>query len=192
MLPRTIRGEEIKADLWQILVHSVKYGGLGIPDHQFSEESSYNTSNADSGELVDSRLGGSALNYVVHRAYVHQESVGARIERKHVKLAELARQKELAGGQERNRLHRATSKWSWLSAIPHRLKGTALSREESWDNLHLRYGMMPQDIPVTYDGCGKKFLFENALSCLNWGPCSGAAQLRCKGMGHPWRPGPHP
>ena len=43
-----------------------------------SAESAYNTSKAASGELVDSLLGGTALNYVGHRAYVRGESAGAR------------------------------------------------------------------------------------------------------------------
>ena len=28
---------------------------------------------------------------------------------------------------------------------------------------------MPQDIPATYDGCGKKFSIEHALSCPKGG-----------------------
>ena len=75
----------------------------------------------------------------------------------HVELEEMVRRKELAGGQERNHLHRATRNGAWLSVVPHRLNGTELSREEFRDNLCLRYGLMPQDIPATCDGCGKKF-----------------------------------
>ena len=48
-------------------------------------------SKAASGELIDSLLGDTALNYVGHRAYAHRASVIARKERKHVGLAELAR-----------------------------------------------------------------------------------------------------
>ena len=44
-----------------------------------------------------------------------------------------------------------------------------LSWEEFRDNLRLRYGLMPQDIPATCDGCGKKFLIEHALSCPKGG-----------------------
>ena len=80
-------------------------------------------------------------------------------------MAELARLKDLAGGQERNRLHRLTRNGAWLSAIPHHLNGTELSREEFWDNLCLRYGLMPQDIPAIYDGCGKRFSIGHALAC---------------------------
>ena len=71
--PALFGGEEINADFRQILGHSVKHGGLGMPYPRLSEDCAYNTSKADSRELVDSLLGVSALNYVVHRhAYVKQ------------------------------------------------------------------------------------------------------------------------
>ena len=85
--------------MWKILGHSVKHGGLGISDPQFSEESAYNTSKDYRGGLVDYLLGGTALNYIDHREYVRRASAGARIEKKHVELAELASQNEMAGGQ---------------------------------------------------------------------------------------------
>ena len=53
---------------------------------------------------------------------------------------------------------------AWLSDVPHRFNGTELSREEFRAYLRLRYGLMPQDIPATCDGCGKKFSIEHALS----------------------------
>ena len=82
-----------------------------------------------------------------------------------VELGELTRWKELAGGQERNRIHKAMRNGAWFRAVPHRLNGTELSQEEFWDNLRLRYGLMPQDIPATCDGCSEKFSIEHALSC---------------------------
>ena len=143
------RGEEINAGFRKILGHSVKYGGLGIPDPRFSVESAYNTSKADSGELVDSLLGGSALNYLGQRACVSQAIVGDRKDKKHVELVELARLKELSDGQERNCFHKATINEAWLRSIPHCFNGPELSWEEFWDNICLRYGLMPQDIPET-------------------------------------------
>ena len=71
-----------------------------------SEESAYNTSKSVIEELVDSLIRGYTLNYVGHRAYVCWSSVEARRERKHLELAELARQKYLTVFQERNRIHR--------------------------------------------------------------------------------------
>ena len=87
----------------------------------------------------------------------------------HVKLGDMARRKELAGGQERNRLHKATRNGGCLIAVTHRLNSTELSQEEFQDILCLRYGLMPQDIPTTCTGCGKKFSFKHALSCPKGG-----------------------
>ena len=157
--------EEINSIFIKILGHRVKHGGLGIPDPRLSAESEYNTSKAASGELVDSFLGGSDLNYVGHRACIRKASLVARRAKIHVELGELSRGKELAGGKKMNRLHRATSNGSWLIAVPHRINGTELSREEFRDNLRLRYGLMPQDISATCDGCGKNFSVEHSLSC---------------------------
>ena len=48
LFPSLFGGEEIKADFRKILGHSVKHGGLGIPDPQLSAECAYNTSKAAS------------------------------------------------------------------------------------------------------------------------------------------------
>ena len=73
-----------------------------------SEESAYNTSKEASGEMVDSLLGGSTFNYVGHRSCIRKASLAARQENRNVEFGEQAREKGLAGGQEKNRLHRAT------------------------------------------------------------------------------------
>ena len=66
--PSLFEGEDIIADFRKILGHSVKHGGLGIPDPRLSVESAYNTSKAAIRELLDSLLEGSVLKYVGHRA----------------------------------------------------------------------------------------------------------------------------
>ena len=99
MFTALFEGEKITADFRKILGHSVKHGGLGIPDPRLSAESAYNTYKAASGELVDSLLGGSALNYVGHRACAHKTSLAERCEKMHVELSELNRRKDLAGGK---------------------------------------------------------------------------------------------
>ena len=68
--PALFGGEDINTDFQKILGHSVKHSGLGIPDPRKSSESAYNTSKATSGELVDSLLGGTELNYIGHRACI--------------------------------------------------------------------------------------------------------------------------
>ena len=42
--PSLFGGEEINANFRKILGHSVKHGGLGIPDPRLSSECAYNTS----------------------------------------------------------------------------------------------------------------------------------------------------
>ena len=131
--------EEINSNFRQILGHSFKHGGLGISDSQLSAESVYNTSKAARGVLIDSLLGDSALDYVGHRECIRKAILAERREKMQVELGDLDRQKELAGGQEKNRLHRATRNGAWLSAVHHRLNGTELPREEFWDSICLRY-----------------------------------------------------
>ena len=82
-----------------------------------SAKSAYNTSKVTSGELVDSLLGGIALNYVSHRICLRRAS---RKGQKHVEMVDLDRQKELACVQDRNLLHRETRNGAWLL----RLNGT--------------------------------------------------------------------
>ena len=104
--PALFGREEINADFRQILGRSVKYGGLVIPYPLLSVEIVYNTCKEASRELVESLLGGSALNYVGHKACIRKTSLAERCAKIHIELQELARRKDLAGGQERKRLHR--------------------------------------------------------------------------------------
>ena len=169
LFPALFEGEDTNADFRQILGHSVKHFSLGIPNPWLSADSAYNTSKAASGVLVVFLLGGSALNYIGQRLCVCKTILAEIREKIHVKLGDLDRRKELSGGQERNRLHRETRNGARLSAVPHRLNSTEFYREEFQDNLCLRYGLMPQDIPVTCDCCGKKLLIKHAISCPNGG-----------------------
>ena len=107
--PSLFGGEEINTNFRKILGHSVKHGGLGIPDPRSSVERAYNTSKAARRELVDSLIGGSILNYVGHRACVRKAGQTARRKIKmSVELVEVFRQQEQAGDQDKNRLHRET------------------------------------------------------------------------------------
>ena len=175
-------GGGITADFRKIPGQRVKHDSLGIPDPRSSSESAYNTSKADRRELVHSLLGGSVLNYLGHRACVRKSSQSARRTKMSVELAEIFERQDLAGGRDKKRVHRATRNRAWLSAVPHSLNGTELSQEEFRDNLRLRYGLMPQDIPAICDGCGNKFLIEHALSC----PKEGLVRARHDAIAKEW------
>ena len=114
-----------------------------------SAEGADNTSKAASRELLDYLLGGSVLNYVGHRACVRNASQLVRLSKRIAEISELYDRQEKDGSQEKNRLHRATRNGAWLSDVPHRLNVMELSPEEFRDNVCLRYGLMPQNIPAT-------------------------------------------
>ena len=65
--PALFGGGDINSNFWKILGHIVNHSGLSITDLRLSAESAYNTYKEDSGELLDSLLGGSTLNYLGHR-----------------------------------------------------------------------------------------------------------------------------
>ena len=66
----------------------------------------YNTSKVASGKLVGSLLGGTALNYIGHKACVCGVFMGARKDWQPTEMVDLDIKKDLAGVQDRNRLHR--------------------------------------------------------------------------------------
>ena len=106
--PMIFGGEEVDNDFRKILGHSIKCGGLYIPDPWLSEDSAYNISKAVCGELVGSLLGGTKFNYIGLRACIYRASVEMRKEMDYSKMAGLARQKYLAGVQESQCLHTIT------------------------------------------------------------------------------------
>ena len=59
--PMLLGGGGYQRRISELLGHSVNHGGLVILDLQLSAESAYKTSNAASGDLFDSLLGGSNL-----------------------------------------------------------------------------------------------------------------------------------
>ena len=125
--PSPFRGEEVRANLREILGHSVKNGGLGILEPQMLTKRAYNTSKSAREVLVGSLLGGNDLNYVAHKGCVHRASAERRNQQDLAEKEVLSRQKELADVAGLNLLQRATENGSWLTAMPHRLNGTELS-----------------------------------------------------------------
>ena len=102
LLPALFGGEEVSANLIEILGHSVKVGGLGIPHPRLSSECVYNTSNAAIKVLLGSLLGGTDLNYVAHKGCIRRSRSDGRKHRELAEKAELTRRKELADGEGLN------------------------------------------------------------------------------------------
>ena len=93
LFPELFGGEEVSADLREVLGYSVKRGGLGISDSRMLVEHVYNNSKADSEVRVGSLLGVNNLNYVVHKNCVPRSSTDARKQQEYLEKQVLTRRK---------------------------------------------------------------------------------------------------
>ena len=78
LFPTFFGGEEVRAELREILGHSLKWGGLDIPDPRLSAEHVYNSTKAASDALVGSLLGGTNHNYIYNKAFMRISSVDSQ------------------------------------------------------------------------------------------------------------------
>ena len=62
--PALFGEEEVRPNLREILGHSAKHVGLGIPEPRLLSECAHNTSKSASEFLIGSLIGGTSLNYV--------------------------------------------------------------------------------------------------------------------------------
>ena len=104
IFPALFQQEKVSADLVKILGHSVKCGGLGIPDPWMSEERTYNNSKTTGKVLVGSIIGGTNLIYISHKGCVRRASAERWKNQEFLETVALTRQKELADGAGLNRL----------------------------------------------------------------------------------------
>ena len=150
---------------------SVRFAGLGLPNPVTQGAECLKTSVSCCKLLTASIKSGRHLVYAEHKT--------------HAKVARTVAQKARADAQnvkvhgwiddeerrvmERHRLVRGKKAGAWLTCIPNSLNGTELSYEEFQDNLRLRFGFEPLNLPEKCDGCGEKFTVEHALSCAKGG-----------------------
>ena len=86
-LPALFGGEEVSANLREILGHSVKHRGRSIPDPWLLAKCAYSTSKVASEILVGFLLGCTNPNYVAHNGFIRRASADGR---KQWELAEKA------------------------------------------------------------------------------------------------------
>ena len=97
-LPALFGGEEVSADIREILGHSMKRGGLGIPDPRLLAEHVYITYKESSEVLIGSLLGGTDLNYIEHKCCVRRSSADGRKQQDYLEIDVITRRKDLADG----------------------------------------------------------------------------------------------
>ena len=161
--PALFRGEEVSADIKEILGHSVKRGVLGIPDPRLLAQCAYNTSKSASEILVGSLLGGTNLNYVARIGGIFRASDDRWKHWEFSDKAALTIQKALVDRAGLNSFRRAMENGAWLRTIPRHLNRTELSREKFQNNLLFQYCVVPLNLPTDCDGCGKNLLVPHDL-----------------------------
>jgi hypothetical protein len=152
-----------------LLARGIKSGGLAIRN-PVEAAPALHTASVDSVELLmESLLSNGDLNCQSHLARVREAGSVMRTERAEKDKAVLKNLAEQGGAKVKKRLERMEWNGAWLSAIPDRMSGTVLSREEWLDNVYLRYGLQLRNLPRMCDGCGKSFSVEHGLGCKTGG-----------------------
>jgi hypothetical protein len=163
------RGDTINDGFRLLLARGIKSGGLAIRN-PVEVAARLHTASVDSAELlVESLLSNGDLDCAAHLARVREAGAAMRKERAEKDEEVVKNLAELGGAKVKKRLERMLWNGSWLSAIPDRMSGTVLTREEWLDNVYLRYGLQLRDLPRKCDGCGKSFSVEHGLSCKTGG-----------------------
>ena len=62
-------------------------------------------------------------------------------------------------------MRRAANTGAWITVLPPTVNGTELGAQEWRDDLFLRYGMDPPDLPKYCDGCEAQFSISHTLDC---------------------------
>ena len=157
--------EPISDNFRRLLAQGVKQGGIAIRDPVEGASRLHQASMDATAQLVESLVSGDDLNCEAHLRCVRAAGSAARAERANKGKEFLEETSSRGGRKAKKRIDRLEKSGSWLSCIPDRFSGNALTCLEFRDNLCLRYGLKITDLPSKCDGCGNRFSVEHGLSC---------------------------
>ncbi|KAL7477167.1 hypothetical protein ACHAW6_002998, partial [Cyclotella cf. meneghiniana] len=148
-----------------LLGNGVKIGGLAIREPTMAATSLYFTSVEATDMLTGTLIQNKPINIKAHRNCVR--ATGAKHRKTwcdgevafHIALMERSPPKV------KKWMERATAAGAWLLTIPDRFSGTKLTKDEWLDNVAIRYGQRPADLPNQCDSCGTGLMLEHKLSC---------------------------
>ena len=162
-------GEAITDDARRLYAQGAKQGGLAIRNPVETAPGLHEVSKEATTVLVGAIVGNGDLDLKGHRSAVKQASSEARKERVKGEEAFLKELAERLGGKAKKRLVRSGKTSFFLTRMATRLEGTQMSRDEWFDNIAMRYGWRPRELPQQCDGCGANFSVEHALGCKKGG-----------------------
>ena len=146
----------------------VRHSGLGIPRPTETATLNYASSVGCTEVLTQSLVRGSQLQVQTYRDGLTGVRCNQRTQRQ-ADAAEMRKSLQAAMPGHARLIGRATKTGAWLTTAPSTTNGTELSAEEFRDNLSLRFGMIPSNLPATCDGCGGQFNVSHALKCKKGG-----------------------
>jgi hypothetical protein len=149
----------------------VKFAGLAIPNPVATADSNYKTSTLVCGHLVQAVNPNNDVKFSQVDHISTRKTVMAEVRDRKTKENEASLTAALSSvdADTRRTILRAKHCGQWLSAMPSTVNGTELSSQEFRDNLLIRYGRTPGDLPTQCDGCKAKFTLQHALECKKGG-----------------------
>ena len=163
------REVEPVAHLRDLLALSVCQAGLGIPNPTKTAADGFRASIACTKTLTESLLDHSELDTVSYSSSVTAARTKMRKARTMLGLAELQMLCNAEEPMASQRMIRAKDTGGWLNTLPSSLNGTVLSEEEFHDSLRLRFGLIPNKLPSTWEGFGQSFNVDHAMMCKKGG-----------------------
>ena len=147
----------------------IRYGGLGIRNPAYQADFEYTTSHAVCTLIINNITSGNCVyDYECecsqmtakmemekqrrNRHALHLNQLGDSLQSEDQRILSLAGEKGAS---------------SWLIPLPLQVFGFCLHKRAFFDALALRYGWLPQQLPVNC-ACGVAFSVEHALSCRKW------------------------
>ncbi|KAL7474808.1 hypothetical protein ACHAW6_000764, partial [Cyclotella cf. meneghiniana] len=155
----------IDNELRTLLGNGVKTRGLAIQDPTLAATSFYSTSVEATDMLTGTLIQNKTINIEAHRNCVLATGAAHQKTRRDGEVAFHTALMEQLPPKVKKQIERATAADAWLSTIPDRFSGTELTKDEWLDNVAIRYGWRPTNLPDQCDSCGTGLMLEHGLSC---------------------------
>ena len=169
LIPAITGGITCSEEERKLLSLPPKLGSLGIPifstisDAEF-ENPKHFTASLQKNIIEQNRV------YVTDKKKLKQlkNEIKAKRNDKHQNLLKDIR-KEMSKEKIRlNDINQEIGASSWLTSLPLKEERYALSKEEFWDLIRIRYGWFTKRLPINC-ACGSKFNIQHALVCKKGG-----------------------
>ncbi|KAL7474337.1 hypothetical protein ACHAW6_000312, partial [Cyclotella cf. meneghiniana] len=161
--------EPINNELRTLVGNGVKTGGMAIQDPTLAAASLYSTSVEATEMLTGTHITNEPINVEAHRNCVQAAGVKHQKKQHDGEVASHTALMEQLPPKIEKRMEQATVAGVWLSTIPDRFSGTELTKDKWFNNVTIRYGWRPANLPDQCDNCGAGLTLEHGLSCKQGG-----------------------